>query len=313
MSRPAVSKPRALVIGSQGQVARALAEVLPAHGIGCIVATRPDADLTRPDTVTAIIKAVRPDVVINPAAYTAVDRAEDEPDLAFAVNATAAGHIAAAAASIGAPITHLSTDYVFDGRQSTPYLETDSTGPVSVYGQSKLAGEHAVAAANPHHIIVRTAWVCSPFGTNFVKTMLRLATERPEVRVVADQHGAPTFAHDIAAAIARIVAQQANEPPKDAFGIFHLASQGETTWCGLARAVMDGSAQRGGPYVPVTAITTAGYPTKARRPAYSKLATGKLATVYGITLPEWERSLAPCLDRLIGPVTSTHELERRLA
>ena len=304
--------PRALILGSQGQVARALAETLPKRGIECIVAARPMVDLTRPETATAFINAARPSIVINAAAYTAVDRAEDEPALAFAVNATGAGSVAAAAASIGAPFIHVSTDYVFDGSKTMPYREDDATGPVSVYGQSKLAGEKAVAAVNPQHVILRTAWLCSPFGTNFVKTMLRLAAERSEVRVVADQTGAPTFAADIASAIADIVSLLSSQPPKDAFGIFHLASQGETTWCAFARAIMAGSAKRGGPHVPVIAITTADYPTRARRPAYSKLATGKLAAVYGISLPDWQRGLGPCLDRLVGTLQPDKELEWRV-
>ncbi|MEQ1612724.1 MAG: dTDP-4-dehydrorhamnose reductase [Hyphomicrobiaceae bacterium] len=292
---------RIALIGAKGQVATSLARVLPASGFDVTVLARPDFDLTDPQSIAAAIIAAKPDVVINPAAHTAVDRAEDEPDLAFAINRDAAGAIAAAAASVGAVIVHYSTDYVFDGQQSRPYIETDPTGPQGVYGASKLAGEQAVAAANPRHVILRTAWVCSADGANFLKTMLRLAAERPELKVVDDQHGSPTFAADIASATARIAttcATQAAGAP--AFGVFHLVSQGEVTWCGFARAIMASSKVRGGPSVPVHAITTADFPTKARRPAYSKLDTGKLARVHDIQMPSWQAALDLCLDGMIG-------------
>ncbi len=292
---------RIALIGAKGQVATSLARVLPASGFDVTVLARPDFDLTDPQSIAAAIIAAKPDVVINPAAHTAVDRAEDEPDLAFAINRDAAGAIAAAAASVGAVIVHYSTDYVFDGQQSRPYIETDPTGPQGVYGASKLAGEQAVAAANPRHVILRTAWVCSADGANFLKTMLRLAAERPELKVVDDQHGSPTFAADIATATARIArtcATQAAGAP--AFGVFHLVSQGEVTWCGFARAIMASSKARGGPSVPVHAITTADFPTKARRPAYSKLDTGKLARVHDIQMPSWQAALDHCLDGMIG-------------
>jgi len=288
---------RVLVIGSQGQVARSLIEALPRHGFDVVIAARPDVDLANPETLAVAIHRAQPHVVINAAAYTAVDRAEDEPDVAMAINAVGAGAAAAQAQSVGASIIHLSTDYVFDGSKSAPYVETDRTSPLGVYGRSKLAGEHAVAAANPRHVILRTSWVCSPYGSNFAKTMLRLASERPQLRVVDDQRGAPTFAADIAEAVARIVAVSASRPAGDEhFGIFHLTGEGETSWCGFARAIMAGSAARGGPGAEVVAIPTRDYPTKTRRPAYSKLSTAKLKQIYGITMPDWQDSLSHYLD-----------------
>jgi dTDP-4-dehydrorhamnose reductase len=257
--------------------------------------------------------------VINPAAYTAVDKAEDEPDLAHAINATAAGFIAEAAAKIGAPIIHFSTDYVFDGVSQIPYVETDAVGPNGVYGATKRAGELAVAAANPAHVILRTAWVCSPDGNNFLKTMLRFGVERPTLRVVDDQQGSPTFAADLAHAT-RVIVQALTNPdkppphlagPNQAYGIFHCTNAGTTTWCGFARTIMAEAARRGlGPMAHVEAITTDDYPTKARRPAFSKLDTTKLAATYGVTLPLWQTSLGTCLDTLIGAVSPQTRLTR---
>jgi dTDP-4-dehydrorhamnose reductase len=288
---------RVLVIGSRGHVARSLIEVLPRHGFDVAIAARPEVDLSDPQTLAAAIRRAQPHVVVNAAAYTAVDRAEDEPDVAMAVNAAGAGAAAAHARNAGAAIVHLSTDYVFDGTKSSPYVETDRTAPLGVYGHSKLAGEAAVAAANPRHVILRTSWVCSPYGTNFLETMLRLAAERPELRVVDDQRGAPTFAADIAEAVARVIAASATKREGDErFGIFHLASEGETSRCGFARAIMAGSGARGGPSAAVAAIATRDYPTTARRPAYSKLSTAKLRRVYGFTMPDWQDSLSRCLD-----------------
>jgi dTDP-4-dehydrorhamnose reductase len=293
---------RVLVIGSRGQVAGSLIETLPRHGFDVAVAARPEVDLAAPGTLAPVIQHARPQVVINAAAYTAVDRAEDEPDIAMAVNATGAGAAAGYAREAGAAIIHVSTDYVFDGSKTSPYEETDPTAPLGVYGRTKLAGEIAVAAANPRHVILRTSWVCAPHGANFVQTMLQLAAERSQLRVVDDQHGAPTFAADIAEAAARIVAACTPRSAGDErFGIFHLASEGETSRCGFARAIMAGSAARGGPSAAVAAIATRDYPTKARRPAYSKLSTAKLGRIYGLAMPHWQDGLSRCLDVRLGP------------
>lgn len=311
-------RPLLLVTGRDGQVARAIRDALPAAGWDVAATGRPEADLERPETVAEAIRQARPAIVVSAAAYTAVDKAEDEPDRAHAVNAVAPGLIAAAAAEVGAPIIHFSTDYVFDGTKQSPYVETDPTAPLGVYGATKLAGEAAVAAANPRHVIVRTAWVASPVGSNFVRTMLRLAAERPALRVVADQIGAPTFAADLADAV-RIIADRLiapGTPGSEPYGVFHLSSEGEASWHGFAEAIVAGAARRGGRAVPVEAIATADYPTRARRPAYSKLSSEKIARVYGVRLPHWRASLETCLDVLLrAPHDAgvSHQSARRAA
>jgi dTDP-4-dehydrorhamnose reductase len=290
-----------MVIGTDGQVARSLREAAPAHpALTLGFAARTQIDLARPETIAPLFETFRPELVVNPAAYTAVDRAEAEPDAAFAINRDGAGSVAAAAAAVGAPVIHLSTDYVFDGRKAALYVEADPTGPLGVYGRSKLAGEQAVAAANRRHIILRTSWVYSPFGGNFVRTMLWLAGERDRLRVVDDQVGRPTYAPDLAAAILAIADRIAKAGWRDDFaGVTHVAGATDISWCGFARAIVAGSATRGGPSPTVEAITTADYPTPAPRPANSRLATDRLAAVFGLTLPPLAPSLAACLDRLI--------------
>jgi dTDP-4-dehydrorhamnose reductase len=239
--------------------------------------------------------------VVNAAAYTAVDRAEDQPDLARAVNATGAGWLAAAAAGRGAPFVHFSTDYVFDGLKGAPYVETDPVSPLGVYGATKAEGERLVLAANPRSVVLRTAWVCSPDGANFVKTMLRLATEREELRVVADQHGAPTFAADLAAAVARMAPRLVAADAGDAaFGLFHLTGQPHTTWHGFTEAILDEAARRGHPRPRLVPITTAAYPTKARRPADGRLDCSRVSQVFGIAPADWRQSLGRCLDVLLA-------------
>ncbi|MGL4729641.1 MAG: dTDP-4-dehydrorhamnose reductase [Bosea sp. (in: a-proteobacteria)] len=295
---------RVALIGSGGQIATALRLRLAAEpGIALKVLARPDIDLAVPVGITPAIRAFAPDIILNPAAYTAVDKAESEPDQAFAINRDGARAIAEASHAAGAALVHLSTDYVFDGAKPTPYVETDPTAPLGVYGASKLAGEEAVRAACPRHVILRTSWVCSPHGNNFVKTMMRLANERPELRVVADQRGCPSFAGDIADAIAAMLPRIASaKASDDACGTFHITNSGETTWAGLAEAVMAGAQARGHAHVPVIPITTADYPTPARRPANSRLDGSKLAHIHGLDLPPWQKGLARCLDALLGPV-----------
>lgn len=296
------SRPLLLVTGRDGQVARAIRDLLPATGWDVAAVGRPDADLEHPHRVAAAIHRARPSIVVSAAAYTAVDKAEDEPDRAHLVNAVAPGIIAAAAADVGAPVIHFSTDYVFDGSKRSPYVEDDLTAPLGVYGATKLAGEAAVTAANPRHVILRTAWIASPVGANFVRTMLRLAAERPALRVVADQTGAPTFAADLAAAV-RVIADRVTDAATssdDHYGIFHVSGEGETSWHGFAEAIVAGAARRGRSAVPVEAIATADFPTRARRPAYSKLSSARIARIYGVRLPHWRQSLDHCLDALLG-------------
>lgn len=305
---------RIFVAGSTGQVATALVERASARASGAGARTsgagagsridlvaigRPSLDLSTGSGLGELIEAARPDVVVDAAAYTAVDRAESEPDAAFALNRDGAGRLAAEAARLRVPFVHLSTDYVYDGSKSTPYLETDPTGPIGVYGRSKLEGELAVLAAHPGALVLRTAWVYSPFGQNFVRTMLRLASERDVLRVVDDQIGNPTSALDIADAILTIAARLADQPSVPPGGVYHLAGTGETTWCGFARTIMAEAGALGHRVVPVEPIATADYPTPARRPANSRLDTAKLAATFGIRLPAWEDSLTAVIARLV--------------
>jgi dTDP-4-dehydrorhamnose reductase len=292
---------RMYVIGSHGQVARSLREAGTRDTdivFGC--AQRPDIDLLRPESIAAALAEFRPDIVVNPAAYTAVDKAESEPDQAFALNRDGARVVAAAAANQGAPVIHLSTDYVFDGTKVAPYVESDPVNPRSVYGQSKREGELAVAAANFQHIILRTSWVYAPFGTNFVRTMLRLTAERDSLRVVDDQIGCPTYAPDIAAATITIAKKVVAEGWDPKFGgVTHLAGPDALTWYAFAKDIVRGAALRGGRSVPISPILTSDYPTPAARPANSRLSTTRLASVFDVRLQPLERSLANCLDRLL--------------
>jgi dTDP-4-dehydrorhamnose reductase len=291
-----------LIIGRNGQVSRSLQEVLGVAGHPVMTIGRPEVDLRDPKTLIDAILRERPKIVINAAAYTAVDRAEDEPDDAYTTNAIGAEAAAEAAAQVGAAIIHFSTDYVFDGRNHTPYLETDPPAPLGIYGQSKRAGEERVAASNPRHVILRTAWVFSPFGSNFVKTMLRLNDERPEIRVVDDQHGNPTYAPDLADVVGKLIPIiGAPSPDPKFFGTFHAVNTEDTTWFDFAKAIIEGAAARGTNHADVNAIRTADYPTRALRPAYSILSKQKLRVIYGIELRPWREALADCLDRLIGP------------
>lgn len=293
---------RILVTGREGQIATALREAEPVAGFEVICLSRPTLDLENPATIAPAIRTSGADLVVNAAAYTAVDEAESEPEKAFAINADAAGRIAAAARGLGIPVIQLSTDYVFDGAKLEPYLETDPVAPQGIYGASKLAGEKAVAGANPDHVILRTAWVYAPYGRNFVRTMLRLAGERDEIGVVADQWGSPTYAPDIADAILKIAANiTANRADPALYGLFHLTGGGETSWAGFAETIFSLSRERGGPFARVKPIATADYPTPARRPANSRLDCGRLARQHGIALPPWRQSLARALDRLIRP------------
>ncbi|MEF2074015.1 dTDP-4-dehydrorhamnose reductase [Consotaella aegiceratis] len=292
---------RILVTGRDGQVAASLREAAETAGDVAVIALgRPELDLAEPQSVMREVAAAEADIVVSAAAYTAVDQAEDEPARAEAVNVRGAEAVAAAAAAAGLPIVHLSTDYVFAGTSDRPYVETDPTGPQGVYGRTKLVGEQAVAAANPRHVILRTAWVYSPFGKNFVKTMLRLAVDRDEVAVVSDQWGNPTAAADIADGILCIARRLAFDPTVDGYGVFHLAGSGATNWSGFAEEIMRASKALGGPWSRVRAITTEDYPTKARRPANSRLSTEKLDRCYGWRAPPWQHSLARVVNRLVG-------------
>ncbi len=292
---------RILVTGRRGQVSSALQALGPRHGFAIATLARPEFDLARPEQAVAALDHHRPDMLISAAAYTAVDRAESEPELAMQINGTAPGVLAQACAMREVPILHLSTDYVFDGLKTTPYREEDATGPTGVYGASKLAGEQAVAQATARHVILRTAWVYSVAGSNFINTMLGLMSKRDRVDVVADQAGCPTFAEDIAAALFAMARRIKASPDAAAlYGQFHMAGGGDTTWAGLAQTVFF-HAERAGHKVPrLVPITTAQYPTPARRPANSRLDCNKLKSVYGVSLPVWSDGLARCLATIFS-------------
>jgi dTDP-4-dehydrorhamnose reductase len=288
-----------LVIGREGQLARSLAEVEKPDGLELVLAGRPTIDLAAPATIPAAVDRFAPDVVVNAAAYTAVDKAESEPELAHAVNAEGPEILARACARRGATLIHVSTDYVFDGTKRDPYVESDPVAPIGVYGRSKLEGERRVAAACPRHFILRTAWVFSAYGTNFLKTMLRLAASHPAVNVVDDQRGNPTYAPHLAAAIVKIVqALQPGGSSAAAHGVYHVAGSGDVTWCGLAREIFLQSSRLGGPSAEVRPITTAQYPTKARRPANSRLDCSKLGRAFGIEMPIWRSGVEQCVSLL---------------
>ncbi|MDB5579881.1 MAG: dTDP-4-dehydrorhamnose reductase [Bradyrhizobium sp.] len=296
---------RIVVTGREGQLARALAERGGELGHEMVLLGRPEFELTSaPAVISAVIAAARPDVIVSAAAYTAVDRAESEPGLAFAVNADGAEAVALAAREIGAPLVHLSTDYVFDGTNPRPYVEGDLTGPRSVYGASKLAGEQRVAAAYADCVVLRTAWVFSPFGHNFVRTMLRLAETRPEIGVVRDQCGNPTSAFDIADAVIAVAGNLAADRDPRLRGLFHLTSPADASWAEFAARIFALSAMHGGPAASVRPITTADYPTPALRPANSRLDSALILAQHGIRLADWHDSVAPVVARLLAQATS---------
>lgn len=287
------------VTGQSGQVASSLVERGAAGGFEVIAIGRPDLDLADPASVVCALKAVAPDVIVSAAAYTAVDKAENESRLAHAVNGRGAGTVAEAAKMLGVPLIHVSTDYVFDGTLDRPYVESDPTRPAGVYGASKLAGEQAVLAVHADNsVILRVAWVYSPFGANFVKTMLRLAGDRDEVSVVADQLGNPTSALDIADAILQVAANLVADPDPVLRGVFHMTASGEASWADFAEAIFAASAAHGGPHARVKRITTADYPTPANRPANSRLDCRLIAQAHGVMLPEWQPSLETVIARL---------------
>jgi dTDP-4-dehydrorhamnose reductase len=295
-----VSASDLLVIGREGQLARSLAERAPHHGINATFIGRPQIELADPKTIEAAIGGSSAPIVVNTAAYTAVDQAEGEPDPAWQVNAAAPGIMAAAASARGARLVHISTDYVFDGRSSAFYTEEDEVAPLGVYGRTKLGGEECVRAAGREHAIVRTAWVYSPFGRNFVRTMLTLAKDRPEIRVVADQIGTPTSALDLADGLLTMIKAWRADPGSATGGTYHLAGGGETSWAGLADHVFGVSRAAGGPVARVAAIPTSGYPTPAPRPANSRLSSDKFVRTFGYRAPAWRVSVDQVVRRLIA-------------
>jgi dTDP-4-dehydrorhamnose reductase len=291
---------RVLVTGVTGQVGGALLGALNGEA-NVVAAPRAVLDLAQAETIASALDRIAPDLIINPAAYTAVDRAEDERDLAYRINGQAPGRIASWAANRGVPLIHLSTDYVYDGSGERPWREDDATGPLSVYGASKLAGEDAIRAAKGPHLIIRTSWVYAAKGTNFLRTIARLAAERPELRIVSDQIGAPTSAQVIADSIARMIATPELVGRFGAAnGLVHLATSGETSWHGFASAIVDGQKACGAPLKAqaIMPIRTEDYPTKAKRPGNSRLDLTRAQRMFGVTTPHWEQALAAELDVL---------------
>ncbi|MDT9183670.1 dTDP-4-dehydrorhamnose reductase [Limnospira sp. PMC 289.06] len=289
---------RILLTGKNGQLGSELQPLLTTLGEVFAVG-RDTLDLAKPDAISSLMAEIKPHIVVNAAAYTAVDKAETETDLATAINGIAPGILAAESQRINAKLIHVSTDYVFDGTQSHPYVETDPTNPLGQYGASKLAGEQAILATDANYAIIRTAWVYGAGGTgNFVKTMLRLGREREELRVVMDQVGTPTWTGDLATAIVQLIPQLNSETS----GIYHYTNSGVTSWYDFAIAIFEEAKLLGVPLKiqQVIPITTAEYPTPARRPAYSVLNGKKLATLLGNHPPQWRSGLRTMLKTLIN-------------
>jgi len=292
------ARSKILLTGSRGQVGWELARSLST--LGEVIALDSDRlDLTDVDAIRRTVAEIKPRIIVNPAAHTAVDKAESESDLAYAINATAPGILAEEAEKLGALLVHYSTDYVFDGSGETPWQEDAGKGPLNVYGASKLAGEQAIQANCQHHLIFRTSWVYGSRGANFLLTMRRLMRERPELKIVADQMGAPTWCRSLADATAQILAQvgaanRGADKPQP-WGVYHMTNAGETSWHGFAQAILDfDAAETAARLLP---IPSSDYPTPAQRPLNSRLNNDKLDRVFGIRLPDWREALRLCMDK----------------
>ncbi|PWE38049.1 dTDP-4-dehydrorhamnose reductase [Pseudomonas prosekii] len=282
-----------LINGQHGQVSQELQRHL-SHLGELVVLGREQLDLAQPEQIRQQVQRIRPDLIINAAAHTAVDQAESEPELAFAINASAPGILAEQALELGVPLIHYSTDYVFDGSKPAPYTEDDAPNPLGVYGKSKLAGEQAISAVQGQHLILRTSWVYSTHGRNFLLTMQRLLQEKPEMRIVADQIGAPTWAGTIArSTLALIERWQAGNA--GAWGTYHLTAQGETSWFGFAQAIGAALREQGKPCANLLPIPSSAYPTPAARPLNSRLDCSRLQREWGVSQADWQTALRECL------------------
>jgi dTDP-4-dehydrorhamnose reductase len=278
----------------------ALTEQATPHGVTLIAVGRPEFDLADAERGLQVIEDARPDAIVSAAGYTAVDAAERDALTARLINQDGPAAVARLAARLSIPLLHLSTDYVYDGLKLAPYIETDATNPLGVYGATKLAGEQAVAAITADHVILRTAWVYSPFGNNFLKTMLRIGAERPELHVVDDQIGNPTSALDLADTVLRMTRNLCERKSDTSLrGIFHVTGSGEASWADFASEIFAISSKHGGPRASVTRITTSDYPTPARRPANSRLNCEKLGQTHGIIMPAWQSSVRATVSRLL--------------
>ncbi|HEY9213209.1 MAG TPA: dTDP-4-dehydrorhamnose reductase [Ancylobacter sp.] len=299
---------RILLLGAGGQVGREIAALAAERAMPLTALDRAGVDITNADAIARAMDAHEPDIVINAAAYTAVDRAESEPERAILINATAPGLIAAACARHGAGLIHISTDYVFDGTKAGAYVESDPIAPLGVYGASKAAGEAAVRDALDKHLIVRTAWVYGAYGNNFLKTMLRLASERDRLTIVADQRGCPTATRDIAEGV--LAAAEALKAGTASPGTYHLAGTGVTTWFDFAREIIGRAARHTGKLPAMVPITTVDYPTPARRPANSELSSELFAAAFGFRAAPWQQRVAEVVDTLASPSRLSNESAR---
>jgi dTDP-4-dehydrorhamnose reductase len=290
-----------LLTGGSGQVGRCVQSLSWANNVAIDAPDSAAFNMADGAAMQAYLRGTSYDAIINCGAYTAVDKAEGEPDLAMAINGAAPGILADYAQQHDIPLLHVSTDYVFDGAKSAPYIEDDAVGPLGIYGRSKLAGEEAVTASNARAIILRTAWVLSPHGHNFLKTMLKLGAERDSLSVVADQHGNPTSAHDIALALQSLLSAMLND--KAARGIYHFVNHGDASWHDLAAYIFKSVSAKTGKAPQLKAIATSAYPTPAKRPANSRLATGKIARDFGIKPRDWQIAIDEILHILLGEKT----------
>lgn len=301
MMAPGSATPRILVTGASGQVGWELARSLgPLGRVICL--DLPDLDFTRPESIRAALRATNPSVVVNPAAYTAVDQAENEPDLAFAINGCAPAVLAEECLRLGALLVHYSTDYVFDGTKAGAYAENDATNPLSVYGQSKLQGEIALRDSGCQHLLLRTSWVYGARGKNFLLAMLKLGRERERLSIVDDQIGAPTWARTLAEVTAQMIGRWQHATPTERAtlqGTYHTTAAGSTSWCGFAKAIFERAESIGLGRPPVVEpIPASAYPTPARRPMNSVLDNANLGRAFGMALPPWDECLALCLEEV---------------
>ena len=282
-----------MITGAYGQVGFCLTQQAQENGWDVLAIDRDKLDITDPQAVNVLVKEYQPDVIINAAAHTAVDKAETEIDISYAINRDGPKYLAEAAASVGATILHISTDYVFAGDKGGIYCEVDPVAPQGVYGASKLAGEEAVIAANPKHIILRTAWVFGEHGNNFVKTMLRLGSQRDQLGIVADQFGGPTYAGDIATTLLTMAEKAAAAPATVSWGIYHFAGEPHVNWHQFAQAIFDKAVEHKllAKAPQLNALTTADYPTPAKRPANSRLDCRKIFNEFGISPSNWQKAL----------------------
>ena len=289
-----------LLFGANGQLGQEILARAPSASFNVIARSRAETDIANAAAVEAALRDARPDIVVNAAAYTKVDKAETERDDAYRVNRDGAGIVAVACAAADVPIVHISTDYVFDGTAQKPYVEDDSTAPVNVYGASKLAGEDEVRRRHKKHVILRTSWVYGQYGSNFLKTMLRLAEERSELRVVADQHGSPTCTADLAQAVFAL-APRLTRADDRLWGTYHFTGEGETNWCQFADEILTQRARWKGSRPKLTPITTAEYPSPARRPMNSVLDNRKVRSTFRLSARSWRQSVKESVDALLAP------------